>query len=319
MRRLAFALLALVTFPLSALASGSASFSMQTTSGTRVGDEFAVVLTVRGNGESLDTARAYLTFPSELMSVERVTQGGSFPRVSPESSYDNGAGTLSQGGFVVGSTVDGTGTFATVVFVAKKEGTGTIELLGSSRLISNGEERGSGIGSSVTVAIGAATGAPAVVVGAESSADTTPPNPIQPETPRERYLEGDDALLSFATTDDQSGIDHYELSIGNGPYFVATSPYVVSGLKAGDLFIQTKAVDRAGNERFGQTTVRVYSAGTELAEQDQTLAEKEKEQIRALSSTAPIVGRAFFVGAIFAALALGAILGAMRIRAKRSS
>lgn len=319
MRRLALAILFLFVVPSSASASGGAAFSLGTSSGARVGDEVSVVVTVQGNGESLDTARAFLAFPPDLLSVARVIPGELFPRVSPGNSFDNTSGTVSQGGFVVGSAVDGSGTFATVVFVGKKEGTGTIELLGSSRLISNGEERSTGSGASAAVTIGPASSAPAASgIDAPEPPDAVPPNPIEPYTLRERYLAGDDALLWFATTDDQSGVDHYELSIGNGPYFVATSPYVIADLAAGDLFIQAKAVDRAGNARFGQTTIRAYPAGTELTDADLDAAAREREQMLALARSGSPVGAAFVATALFVAAAAGGILWAIRRRGKRS-
>ena len=65
------------------------------------------------------------------------------------------------------------------------------------------------------------------------------------------------ALVSFFTTDNLSGIDHYEVGVvdkrrfpAESPAFVQTeSPYQLSNFTAGDLVVVIRAFDRAGNVR----------------------------------------------------------------------
>lgn len=117
--------------------------------------------------------------------------------------------------------------------------------------------------------------------------DMTPPNTIAPYTPRIRYNEGDSALLEFGTTDDLSGIDHYEVAVNDGPFTVQESPLVIKGLVVGDLLIEVKAIDRAGNARFGKNGIRVYPADVALKDEDIAARAQELERIEALGESTP--------------------------------
>lgn len=88
--------------------------------------------------------------------------------------------------------------------------------------------------------------------------DGTPPRPIVPVIERLQLNEGEENTISFGTTDDTSGIDHYEISLNNAPYQVQESPVSLQNLAAGDYIVKVKAGDRANNVIFGQSTFRVY-------------------------------------------------------------
>lgn len=305
-----------VAMPISAArASGPSTFSLVSDRGNAsVGDLVSVGVWVHPNGESIDTVRAALTFTDEL-SVEDVTIGTAFPRVSPGNAYDNQEGTLSVGAFVIGSPVTGDSLLATVVFRAVSEGAAQVAVGQESRLISGGEERADASGHT-GVGISVARGEE-VDVAYEASEDTEPPNPIEPYTPRTRYLAGEDALLEFGTTDDGSGIDHYEVSLNDGPYVEASSPYIIQDLPQGDLFIQVKAVDRSGNERFGKTGIRVYPAGTELEPEDEAARAQEQQRIRDIvSSEAVRPGNGLLITLVSGILIIFVIIGGI-LRRKR--
>jgi len=374
--RLLAILIGLLLLPYPTWALGGAVFSPSASSPVaKVGERFSVDVLLDPHGEKIDTARVLVTFPPDLVRVEAVTLGTLLPRQSPGNSFDNAAGTISEGGFLLGGTVSSpglpseapsgakAGTFATITFDAVKSGSATISISGTSRLIANGEEKGTGSYGSVVVNIQAEDDADApsielislshpsqddwyatnsfvadwtkpdmgTVTGwltafdrsattdpaeklsikyltktvedisdgtwyfhlkgvlAEGTftetvhyrvqVDQTPPNPIAPTTPRTRYLEGESALLTFGTTDETSGIDHYEVAFNDEAYETATSPMVLKDLKIGDAFVQVKAVDRAGNATFGKTGFRVYSKDTILSAEDTAARDKEQGDI----------------------------------------
>lgn len=321
-RGIASLFVALLLMPHLARAAGAATFSLVPSS-TRVavGERFSVAIWVNPNGEELDTVRAYLEFPADRAQVRDMSLGSAFPRVSPGNGYDNEAGTVSIGAFVVGSVVRDRGVLATVTFEATEAGTADIEVSPSSRLISNGEEKANAsghVGASVEVTAAAGT-VPAEPATEDSVAsDVTPPNPIEPYTPRLRYVEGEDALVEFGTTDDGSGIDHYELSVNEGTYFVAESPYVLSDLEEGDVFVEVKAVDRAGNERYGKTGIRVYPEGTELEPEDIAAREREQERIQELlSEESDASDNRLLITFVSAILAILAIIGTVLYRKRQ--
>lgn len=94
--------------------------------------------------------------------------------------------------------------------------------------------------------------------------DTTPPNPIQLTAQDTQLLEGESAWLSYATTDETSGVLQYQIAINEGPFELQDSPVQVEGLPAGTYFFRVAALDRAGNTTYGSESVRVYPEGTDL-------------------------------------------------------
>ncbi len=155
--------------------------------------------------------------------------------------------------------------------------------------------------------------------------DSTAPNPVYPTTPRLRYTIGDDALLEFGTTDDMSGIDHYELSVNKNPYERVTSPQVLKAIGEGDYFIEIKAVDRAGNERFGKTGIRGYPAETELTQEDKAARETEQQRIKEFETAAELAAspspktsdNTLLITSVLAVLAGIAIIGAISLRRRK--
>ncbi len=405
-QRLYAILIGILFLPIGAWAAGAATFAPSPSAkNVDVGERFTLQLLVDPSGEELDTARAFVNFPKDILRVEDVALGPLFPRQSPGSGYDNEAGTISEGGFSIGSTVTQPGVFATVTFSALKAGTARIEIADNSRLISNGTEKGTGAFADATVTVASPREAPQTIPevslnsithpsqdawykersfvadwsAAEGAAptgwrtafdqfpetdpgeplaanvltktmgdvadgiwyfhlkgmladgtetksvhyrvrvDATAPNPVTPVIPRIRYVEGEEALLEFATTDDTSGIDRYEVSVNDSAFAAAESPLIVSDLKAGDYFIEVKAIDKAGNERFGKTGLRVYSAGTELKEEDNVARKVEQTRIAEIRKEQGAADASKTSNAAIIALALGAaiLLGIVSFVSKR--
>lgn len=94
--------------------------------------------------------------------------------------------------------------------------------------------------------------------------DTVSPNKFEPTLDKEQLSEGEDLTLTFGTTDELSGMAKYEVSINGNDFLEDTSPVVLEDLKAGNYFIEVKAVDLAGNKIYGRAVARVYPVGVEL-------------------------------------------------------
>jgi len=129
-----------ISFPV--FAAGSATLSLSSNEIVfKAGDTFTIDIEAQANNEALDTVRAYVSFPADLLQATDASLGNLFPRTSPGSSIDNEAGEISIGGFTLDEPVNISGTFATLTFIVIKEGTAQITLLPTSRMISNGEEK----------------------------------------------------------------------------------------------------------------------------------------------------------------------------------
>ncbi|MEK7564319.1 MAG: cohesin domain-containing protein [Patescibacteria group bacterium] len=97
--------------------------------------------------------------------------------------------------------------------------------------------------------------------------DTTPPAEFTPETNflLAATILAERTLISFFTTDNLSGIDHYEVGVidklaplTESPVFIeAESPFQVPINSGGKLEVIVRAVDRAGNVRDSSVNVEV--------------------------------------------------------------
>ncbi len=101
-----------------------------------------------------------------------------------------------------------------------------------------------------------------------SSGDTEPPLAFAPTLEKNSLLFGGSYTVVFNTEDTGSGIDHYEVKEGNGPWTRAQSPYELKdqGLHGP---ILVKAVDRAGNEKVESVTMpETVQAGSNFSLSD---------------------------------------------------
>jgi RHS repeat-associated protein len=87
--------------------------------------------------------------------------------------------------------------------------------------------------------------------------DTQPPLAFSPLANPTGWSSNNRPGLTFATTDLQTGMDHYELRVDNGNWNRVASPYQFpSAIPDGEHTIQVKAFDKAGNTTTGEA--RVY-------------------------------------------------------------
>jgi hypothetical protein len=86
--------------------------------------------------------------------------------------------------------------------------------------------------------------------------DTVSPNPFTPLANPGTWTSNDKPVITFATTDSLSGIDHYQISIDSSLFTNQTSPYTLPSQPDGIHNITVRAFDMAGN--FQEEYVNVY-------------------------------------------------------------
>ncbi len=132
------------------LAASSASLQFSGAQSTYTLSQHVIVnVLVNPNGATYDTVRTDITFPANLLSVQRVAINPAFSIASPENSYNNDLGTISYGAGIPGGN-DKPATFATITFGIKKTGNATVTIDPASLVLANGENIFSGKSSQIS-------------------------------------------------------------------------------------------------------------------------------------------------------------------------
>jgi hypothetical protein len=85
----------------------------------------------------------------------------------------------------------------------------------------------------------------------ELAKDDIPPEPFEIKISQDPNIFGGKYFIVFSTTDKQTGIDHYEVKEGKRNWKRAESPYLLEDQSLKSI-IKVKAVDKAGNERIAE-------------------------------------------------------------------
>ncbi len=107
--------------------------------------------------------------------------------------------------------------------------------------------------------------------------DTQEPNPIAITVFEDQLIEGESLWLTFATTDETSGIAQYQVAINTSEFLPQESPLEITDLVPGTYFIRVAAIDNAGNTVNQGQSVRVYPKGTKLVRPDGFDPNSEKD------------------------------------------
>ena len=123
-------------------AAGSATMTLDAPSYEVARGQFLdVTVSVNPQGESLDTARAVVTFDPAVLNATSVQLSGSFDRVAPGNYFDSENGKISWGAFTLNEPVTTSTPFITITFMAVATGEGNLAISADSRAIADGEER----------------------------------------------------------------------------------------------------------------------------------------------------------------------------------
>lgn len=343
----------LVLSPSLAFAAGAATLTVESSRvPAHVGELFDVRISGNTHGEVIDTVRAVVTFDPTMVRAQSVRLLGTLNRTAPGNYIDNASGKVSWGAFSLEGPVNQNFDFASVTFLALKEGSTDINISPDSHMISDGEERVDGAGVKgatfrIDSQVGVEPGVPALSVSSTShlndvdwypnkdveltwevlegtksvrsflvafdetsntdpkesltattksksytgvedgihyfhikgaldgggftqtvhramKVDTNAPNDFLITPSDKRVLEGESLWLTFATTDNTSGVQQYQMAINDSAFQVQESPLEITDLKAGTYFFRIAALDRAGNAKYAGVSARVYPTGTDL-------------------------------------------------------
>ena len=143
MKQTIVGLIALIVLaPSLVFAAGSGTLSVSAPLvAAKTGELFDVGISGNAGNEGIDTVRAVLTFDPTMVRVQSVRLTGSFDHAAPGNYLDNKNGKISWGAFTLAKPVNGAFSFATVTFLAVKEGTVSISVSSDSHMIHDGEEK----------------------------------------------------------------------------------------------------------------------------------------------------------------------------------
>ena len=134
MKKLLLSLMLLLMFMPFMGKAQSASLNLTTAKFSyKVGDVFTIKVSVVSGGNTLQVARAKITYPADLLTAQAFTLGSLFPQKSPGESIGNGV--INSGGYLLGAGTTANGILGTATFKVKKAGSATITLINGSRLI----------------------------------------------------------------------------------------------------------------------------------------------------------------------------------------
>lgn len=162
--------IALVSILTAAQAAGNASLAISPLSGSyKVGQTFNVAIFVDPGGDTIDSVRARLSYPPDLLEIKNFTFGSAFSFQAGGNGFDNNSGTFSYGAGVAGGTAQGT-NFGTITFSVKAPGQAQITLGSDSLVLAAGENKYNG------------SGVVAVFALAKAAAATTPAKDVPKQT-----------------------------------------------------------------------------------------------------------------------------------------
>ncbi len=231
------------------------------------GDEFLMNIFLNTEGESVNAAEGKIFFPSQFLEVKEIRDENSIvnfwierPSVSRQTDAKQERETEANivfSGIIPGGYQETKGFLFSVVFQAKANGSGTIEIHDAKVLLNDGK----GTPTKITISSFQFNikdvGRPYISdVRHPEIEDKEPPETFRPEIARHETLFDRQWFLVFTTQDKSSGISHYEVKesrqriLGMFRKWISTeSPYVLKDQKLRS-YIYVKAVDKAGNERI---------------------------------------------------------------------
>lgn len=224
-----------------------------------VDDLFSIDVRVDTQGENINAVDLGITFPP-LLEVRGISKNASIIQLWVQDPSFN-SNTIFLSGGLPGGINTSNGLVAKINLRAKAVGDGGLGLNSSSSVLLNdgeGTKTLLSINSPVFHLIPKSKEGKPREQGVSSvtpsptektlPSDKTRPNKFDISVGSDPRVFNSKYFASFFTTDNQSGIDHYEIKEGNGPYKIAKSPYLLEDQKLRSV-IRVRAYDSAGNYR----------------------------------------------------------------------
>ena len=241
----------------------SASFYLSPRTGNYgVGENFSVNAFVNTQGIAINAAQATIKFPPEKLEVINISKSASiFTLWFQEPIWSNLRGEISFGGGLPSPGYRGeAGRIITIFFKAKSEG--EAKVIFEKEIITANDPWGTNV-FSFSQEGNYAIFPPGKVPLKIPEIDTEPPHPFEIIVDDEGDSTNPQPLLYFETTDELSGMSHYEIKIGEEDFFrVAvgeTKPFGLPLLTPRIHQITVRAFDKAGNYVDSSIEIKVES------------------------------------------------------------
>lgn len=221
----------------------------------KVGEIFEVKLLLNTEDEIINAMEGTVIFPTDLLILNDTRDGNSIINFWIEKSASSD-GQYNFSGIVPGGYIGKEGHIISLVFKAKKEGSGNIQIENGKALLNNEDSTESKLNVNnsnfiISGNIGAET------AGIPEIEDKENPESFAPEITSASDIFDGKYFLVFSTVDKISGIDHYEIlesKLGNyhlsfKKWSEAQSPHLLEDQKLQN-YVFIKAVDKNGNERI---------------------------------------------------------------------
>lgn len=131
--------LALFFFPFPIYAADSSLLLAPIQGGPyQVGESFEVGIFAKTGGNTIDTIRANLSFPPDLLEVQDISFGSVYTVATGGNGFDDSLGTISWGGGVFNGTTQDA-TFVTITFRVRTEGLARVDFTLGTKILSNGQ------------------------------------------------------------------------------------------------------------------------------------------------------------------------------------
>jgi hypothetical protein len=248
------------------LASAAELNLISQTQEINVGQQFQVDVVLNTESEQINAIEGKIVFPNELLEVKEIRDGNSIVNfwierpwalhqtdAKPERKTD---AAIVFSGIVPGGYNGRQGLILSITFLAKKEGSGLMEIQKAKTLLNDGK------GTEAKLKIfnfqfSIFKESAAIQPSVPKIKDLEPPEDFKPEIAQNPEIFDGRYFLVFATQDKGSGIDYYALRETrrkieretDAKWVIAESPYLLKDQKLRS-YIYVKAVDKAGNERI---------------------------------------------------------------------
>lgn len=278
-RKVIFLTASLFLFGFTPHAAFAASLSIDPASATwGPGDTFIATVRIDNGQDCINAVNVEMTYPKDTLRAVDFSRGDSiFSLWAVEPRLDTNTGTVTFAGGIPGGycgRIAGDAALSNVlgrvVFTVVNAGaqSAPIRFSSASTVYIND---GQGTQAELTlegadIKLSPTPLAPENPWLAEVKNDLTPPQPFAVEVQSTLGVFGGRYYIVFATTDKESGLDHFEIAQHSG-WKRITSPYLLENqslLGVGDITV--RAVDKAGNMRIGDysassTPQRQFSPG----------------------------------------------------------
>jgi len=235
----------------------------------RLGDTFIVDLRIDTERECINTVKAIVSFPKEILEAKDFSTGNSIltlwlqnPKINQKEGVISFIGGI-PGGFCgpLPGEPGKPNLLGRIIFKVRETDVkleyktdAKLEFLDGCQVLLNdgfGTQAKLTTKGAVFTILPEKTEVPKEEWQEELTKDNIPPEPFEIKISQDPNIFGGKYFIVFSTTDKQTGIDHYEVKEGKRNWKRAESPYLLEdqSLKSK---ILVKAVDKAGNERIAE-------------------------------------------------------------------